>query len=170
MAPSAFNEAEDRFMREVALKKAGAQDAIKALNRQLTPTEAESLRRRGFTVDPADVSDGKVSLNVPGAKADGDKIRLDLVVFDFTDALTEVGKVATYGAKKYTDGGWKVVPDGFRRYVGAGLRHLFKHIGGEVTDPESGQLHLAHFAWNGIALLQLFLNSMKEKQEAPNAE
>lgn len=94
------------------------------------------------------------NLHVPGAKDDASKPPVALVFESFPRALLEVAKVAGYGCKKYTRGGWKEVPDAITRYSDAGARHeLYRHIEGE-TDPESGLLHLAHQAWNVLAVLE----------------
>ena len=37
------------------------------------------------------------------------------------------------------------------------LRHLLKHFSGEEVDLDSGQLHIAHVAWNVLAVLELML-------------
>ena len=94
-----------------------------------------------------------------GAKLDAGKNRLGLVLGGFALALEEVGKVGTYGAEKYTENGWKDVPDGKSRYFDAKYRHEFAHHKGEVRDEASGRPHLAHAAWNSLALLQLHLES-----------
>ena len=93
-------------------------------------------------------------IHSPGAKADEGKNRLGLVLGGFAKALQLVGEVGTFGAKKYSDNGWKEVPDAKKRYTDAALRHLFKHLEGEVYDPESGLSHLSHLAWNILALIE----------------
>lgn len=92
-----------------------------------------------------------------GAKLDAGKVRPGLVVFGFPRALMAVSKVGTFGAAKYTDHGWRHVPDGERRYSDAMLRHLLTEATGEQVDPESGLLHAAHAAWNALARLELHL-------------
>jgi hypothetical protein len=91
----------------------------------------------------------------PGAKLDQGKVRVGLVLGGFANALMEVSKVGTYGAAKYSDNGWKEVPNAEARYTDAALRHVFKHMAGEVTDPEWGLEHLAHAAWGILAVLEL---------------
>lgn len=98
-----------------------------------------------------------------GAKLDAGKNRLGLVLFGFSRALQEVGKVGTYGAAKYTDEGWTEVPDGARRYTDAMLRHLMREAEGEVLDPETGIRHAAHAAWNALARLDLELRAGAKK-------
>lgn len=93
----------------------------------------------------------------PGAKLDDGKNRLGLVLGGFSKALQEVGKVGTYGANKYTDNGWKSVPNGVERYTDAMYRHLLNEAIGERFDKDTGLLHAAHTAWNALAKLDLML-------------
>jgi Domain of unknown function (DUF5664) len=100
--------------------------------------------------------------HTPGTKLDDTKPDLDLVLSDFSRALIEVGKIGTFGAKKYTEHGWLSVPRGYRRYQSAMLRHHFiKEEDGEY-DTESGLLHDAHRAWNALAALELRLRGLHE--------
>lgn len=101
----------------------------------------------------------------PGAKVDAGKPRPGLVLGAFSGALLEVTKVGTFGAKKYTDNGWLSVPDGFRRYEDAQLRHALYRHSGESHDPDSGLLHLAHEAWNALAKLELYIQSKRGSGE-----
>lgn len=85
-------------------------------------------------------------------KHDGGKPRLDLLPFM---AVTEVGKVMTFGAQKYGDNNWREAkPDQYHRYEAAAYRHLFAYSQGELIDPESGLPHLAHAATNLLFLLE----------------
>lgn len=95
----------------------------------------------------------------PGAKLDAGKPRLGLVLGDFARALAEVGKVGTYGAEKYSPGGWLEVPDGKARYLDALYRHLLADARCEGFDPDSGVSHLSHACWNMLALLELRIRS-----------
>lgn len=94
----------------------------------------------------------------PGAKMDAGKPRAGLVLGGFARALTEVAKVGTFGAAKYTPDGWRSVPQGRERYTDALFRHLLSEAAGEAADPESGLAHAAHAAWNALARLELLLN------------
>ena len=98
----------------------------------------------------------------PGAKLDAGKNRLALCIGGFARALEQVGIITTYGTIKYTPGGWKKVPDAEERYMDAAFRHLLKHLQGERLDPESKHPHLAHAAWNILAVLE-FANTPKGK-------
>lgn len=93
----------------------------------------------------------------PGAKLDGGKQKAWLVLAGFARALKLVVQVGTYGANKYSEDGWKSVPNGEKRYRDAFVRHLLDYMGGERLDPESKLPHLAHIAWNALALIQLDL-------------
>lgn len=101
-----------------------------------------------------------------GAKLDSGKPRLGLVLLGFSRALEEVGRVGTYGARKYTDNGWIAVPNGEQRYTDALLRHLFKEGAGEDIDMDTGLLHAAHVAWNALARLDLALRRRSLNQHA----
>jgi hypothetical protein len=97
-----------------------------------------------------------------GRKDDKNKPRVNLLFSDFPLALLEVAKVATFGAEKYTDSGWKHVENKEKRYADAKDRHsLCAHLG-EGVDTESGYLHLAHEAWNVLVLLQIKLEQENE--------
>ena len=99
----------------------------------------------------------------PGTKDDMDKNRLGLVLGYFARALWHVGLVGSYGANKYTDNGWIYVTNGFSRYSDAGLRHYLRRMMGETYDEESKLLHLAHEAWNALAVLELYLRKQEKK-------
>lgn len=92
----------------------------------------------------------------PGVKDDSGKIRVGLMMGDFSRALLAVSAVTTFGAKKYTPHGWLTVPNGFDRYTDAMLRHQLSERD-EPFDNESQMLHAAHVAWNALARLELIL-------------
>lgn len=106
--------------------------------------------------------------HAPGAKLDAGKSRLGLVLSGFARALHAVAEVGTFGAKKYSDNGWQVVPDGKARYLDAALRHLLP-IDGKERAADSGLLHLAHAAWNALAVLELHLRSAAPAPEVLDA-
>lgn len=95
-----------------------------------------------------------LSPHVPGAKLDATKPNCDLVFGGFANALLEVAKVGTFGARKYTDNGWKSVPNGVNRYRSAAYRHLLSN---GFLDSDSNLPHLAQAAWNCLAALELLL-------------
>lgn len=90
-----------------------------------------------------------------GIKLDKGKNRLSLVLSGFANALWLVGEVGTFGADKYTDNGWQEVENPEERYLDAMLRHLFQVFKGQYIDTESSFPHLAHVAWNALAVLEL---------------
>ena len=95
--------------------------------------------------------------NAPGAKLDAGKEEMSLVFEGFANALLEIGKVATFGASKYTRNGWESVPDGIYRYKNAAGRHLVKRKKEGPLDKDSGLLHEAHELWNHLASFELKL-------------
>lgn len=103
--------------------------------------------------------------HVPGAKQDAGKVRAGLFFRDFSRALLEVAKVTTYGANKYSPSGWLSVPDAQARYDDAKARHLLRGYQ-EEADPESELAHLAHEAWNVLALLELRLRERENAEKA----
>ncbi|UOF79374.1 hypothetical protein [Caudoviricetes sp.] len=100
-----------------------------------------------------------------GAKMDGDKPDLHLVLGDFSRALMAVGSIGTFGAKKYSKSGWLSVPDGKSRYKSAGLRHYFYEEIEGLLDKDSGLLHAAHAAWNSLAYLELLLRDIEKNDK-----
>ena len=94
--------------------------------------------------------------HAPGAKLDAGKPRVALILNDMPRALLAVAEVATYGAKKYSEGGWLHVENGVSRYTDAMDRHRLKE-GIEPTDADTDLLHAAHGAWNALARLELML-------------
>lgn len=103
-----------------------------------------------------------LGLNRHGAKADAGKSEYDMALFSFPNALAHVDRVGKFGVKKYTKGGFLSVPNGEARYNNAGIRHNIKHLSGEAVDEDSGELHLAHKAWNALAELELYLRAKKK--------
>lgn len=87
-------------------------------------------------------------------KYDDGKLVADIIFDDFADALEEVMKVADGGAKKYKRSSWRTIKDPSIRYQGARARHFTKSFR-EKVDKDSKLSHLAHEAWNCLALLQL---------------
>lgn len=83
-------------------------------------------------------------------KADDQKPRFDLIP---PNALIDVARVFTFGAKKYEDHNWM---RGFRwgRLFASTMRHLWSWWGGETNDSESGLPHLAHATCCILMLLE----------------
>lgn len=89
-------------------------------------------------------------------KYDDGKIKMGILFEDFPLALMELGAVCTYGDLKYERSSWKSVSNAKTRYSDAKARHIIAQ-GVELVDEESRLYHLAHEAWNCLALLQLEL-------------
>lgn len=83
-----------------------------------------------------------------GLRYDGGKLRYDLLP---PDALEELVKVYTQGAKKYAENNW-LKGMSWSRVFGSLLRHAWAFWRGEILDPETGCHHMAHVAWNAFAL------------------
>lgn len=104
----------------------------------------------------AEVDPNRLAAADPGAKLDQGKVDLTYLN-DWALALAEVCRVAEFGAKKYSRGGWLRVPDGIRRYTCA----LFRHLLGLAAD--DGQDHDAQVAWNALSRLELKLRLQHAK-------
>lgn len=93
-----------------------------------------------------------------GKKFDQDKIPLEIMPFE---ALEEVAKVMSLGAKKYGRHNWR---GGmlWSRLAGASLRHVFSWLKGDDKDPETGLSHLAHAACCLLFLITYELQGLGE--------
>lgn len=118
---------------------------------------SDNARRVRMEIDPH----GK-DQHETGAKLDAGKPRMSLVVGGFSRAIEAVAEIGTYGAQKYTDNGWMDVPNGIERYKDAMMRHLFAFEKGETYDKDSELEHLAHMAWNALAVLELQIRKDEE--------
>jgi hypothetical protein len=71
------------------------------------------------------------------------------------EALLDIAKVFTFGAKKYGANNWRI--DGahtsWSRTYGSIQRHLTSWLAGEDVDPESGESHLTHAATQIMILM-----------------
>jgi hypothetical protein len=85
-----------------------------------------------------------------GTKFDAGKERYDLMA---PYPLNEIAKVYTYGTIKYDDNNWR---KGMKwgKLFSAMMRHAWKWWRGERFDEESGLHHLAHAAWQCMALME----------------
>ena len=85
-------------------------------------------------------------------KYDAGKPRVDLIP---GAALLALGEIFRFGAGKYAEHNWKGLdPERLRR---AALGHLYLHEAGELHDPESSMLHVAHAATSALMYLYLIL-------------
>lgn len=76
------------------------------------------------------------------------KPRWSLLMRHMTPALTSVVRVAELGAKRCPDRWLQYDPT---ETLESAMRHLAAAMAGETNDPESGQPHWAHLAWNALA-------------------
>lgn len=83
-------------------------------------------------------------------KDDATKARVSLIP---ASAILALGRVMTFGAKKYADHNWRKGFD-WSRLLDAGQRHMLAFQNGEDRDPETGELHLAHAMFNMAALIE----------------
>lgn len=114
----------------------------------------------------SEVDPNGIDQHASGAKLDAGKPRPSLVFNDMPRALMGVVQVATFGANKYTDGGWLEVQNGIKRYNDAQRRHELYLAMGEECDRDSGLPHECHIAWNVLAQLEL---KLREKENKANA-
>ena len=110
----------------------------------------DALIKKANEVDP-----NGINQHAAGAKLDAGKLRPSLIVDSMSRAIEGVVRVGTFGANKYSDGGWLEVQDGVRRYRDAQLRHESRRAEGELVDPDSGLPHDYHIAWNILAQVEL---------------
>ena len=115
-----------------------------------------------FVADKFEIRDstGRVhlssdDLHVPGAKDDKAKPMAGELIIGFPHALSQFIEVATYGAYKYTRGGYLHVSNAKVRYLDAAMRHLLAYGTGQMNDRESGLPHLAHVLWNIAAIIEI---------------
>lgn len=78
-----------------------------------------------------------------------DKTRYELIPLD---CLEDIARLYTVGAKKYGEDNWQYLPNGYERYRGALLRHMYA-ASNEEFDKETNIRHEAAMAWNAIAML-----------------
>lgn len=107
-------------------------------------------------------SANNVDQHVPGVKLDKDKPDLELLLNGFPRALEEVGKLTTFGARKYTRMGFLKVDNAVNRYTSAMMRHQLEKAKGNIFDPETSLSHSTAVAWNALAILELELRQLEE--------
>lgn len=86
----------------------------------------------------------------PGKRFDAGKAPLDMIP---TYPLFALARVYEYGARKYARDNWRGGTQWCRVFACV-LRHGFRWLAGEDTDPESGLPHLAHAAFSIFQLLE----------------
>ena len=96
-------------------------------------------------------------------------------VLEFLNATREIAGVSEFGATKYSRNNYKKgLP--YTETIDAALRHITKFLDGEDFDNESGKHHMAHAAWNCMALLEFYYTHPEfddrgdEDEKADNTE
>lgn len=87
-----------------------------------------------------------------GLRYNSGKLRYDL--FE-SHAMKELAKVFTIGANKYSPRNWENGMS-WESVLASLERHKESFKSGEDTDPETGCLHMAHVAWNALALVSYY--------------
>ena len=96
-----------------------------------------------------------------GIKFDDNKPDYSLVP---PNALDDVVKVLTIGAKKYARHNWKKLDNIDDRYFAAAQRHMWALMKDEELDPETGIHHAAHAICCMMFLLEFYyLQKSKNK-------
>lgn len=104
------------------------------------------------------ITDDEPIIATEGKKYDGNKPMTGTVLRVFPFALNAIGACIKFGATKYPDpNNWKKNKNALVRYNDSLVRHLTKHFTGNEMDEETGLPHLAHVAWNALAILELYL-------------
>ena len=134
-----------------------AQETLDAYNQK---PQVPGQHEPGAKLDDGKIKVGVLGQHEPGAKLDDGKIKAG-VLGQFARALMRVAEVGTFGAIKYTRGGWQSVENGEERYEDAKWRHLLNGYMSEI-DPDFGLEHAAHEAWNALAKLELMLRRKDE--------
>ena len=99
-----------------------------------------------------------------GKKYDSGKPMVGTLTDVFSRALMAVGACIEYGTHKYPNPkNWQLVDDGIKRYRDAMIRHLLKYNAGIDKDEETKLPHLAHMAWNALAILELYMQEHKDE-------
>ena len=94
-----------------------------------------------------------------GVKYDGNKLLWGLLPLE---AVQEIVRVLTFGAKKYAKDNWKYVVDARERYYDAMQRHIIAWKLGERADKETGIHPLAHA---GCCLLFILWLDLTQKRD-----
>ena len=96
-------------------------------------------------------------------KFDTDKLRWDKFCWLAAECAL---KIFHFGAKKYDWDNWrKARGEDNQRMLAACLRHLIKHLRGEVLDQESGHPHL----WHAYCTLGMHIENRETEMEAPQS-
>lgn len=133
-------------------KKMTIQEAIDILDPPDNNSEEEKIKEHDLTNDEI------------GKKYDNGKPMAGTLTDVFSRALMAVGACIEFGTHKYPDPkNWQLVDNGIKRYRDAMVRHLLKYNAGIDKDEETKLPHLAHMAWNALAILELYMQEHKDE-------
>lgn len=76
-------------------------------------------------------------------------------ILQFGNALEALAKVMSQGGVKYEHRNWLKGNKPDAEYINSAMRHLLSFEQGEFYDADTGCAHVAHVAWNMLALLRL---------------
>ena len=92
-----------------------------------------------------------------GRKDDKGKPMMATILSQFIKPLEYVVRCGEFGIPKYGLLNWRQVENAKQRYENAGIRHYLAHCDGQLLDPETGIPHMAHAAWNCLAILYFYI-------------
>lgn len=122
---------------------------------ELTAAEARIQELEASLADERKFREDFLQSASAGRKNDLGKDRWGLLPWD---AVREIVRVLTHGAKEYAPGNWVHVPEARDRYFEALMRHLTAwYYDGKTIDPQFGLHHLAHAGCDLLFLLALSL-------------
>lgn len=132
---------------------------VKHFKDKLDPTPDYTVKPNIFKGDSTPNKQGyDLTDNGSGKKYDTGKPMVGTLARVFPHALMAIGECIEFGTHKYPDpNNWKKVDGAKTRYLDSLMRHLLKHYMGITKDEETGLPHLAHAAWNALAILELEL-------------
>lgn len=104
---------------------------------------------KDYAPAPASIKPAALPADGGGLRYNEGKNRVELIPPEWPWAL---GMVLTRGAIKYADRNWERGMS-WAYMVGSIVRHVLKFLCGERYDPESGNHHMAHAAWNCLGLM-----------------
>lgn len=119
---------------------------------------SDALTARAGAQNKAPAAPAAVAGDGGGLRYNDGKVQLELIPPEWTWAL---GVVLTRGAIKYATRNWERGMK-WSYCVGCIGRHLVKFLCGERYDLETGCHHLAHVAWNALALMSYDVRGVGE--------
>ena len=135
------------------------EELLKLKNSKIKESQKDTSNVSENIKSPIKMKDTKSDTQQVGMKDVANKLRWDLLPVELVE---EVVRVLTYGANKYPDASsvpnWTLVEDASNKYYAAAMRHIVEYRKGNLTDNESGLLHLAHAITNLLLLINFSKN------------